>query len=163
MTSGFHVHAQSHVSAHTHVHTYVHTCTPLMLTSKDPLKTTFRTPKLPQPPQTWPHSPVCPPASPLPLPSPMHGESPRPASHPMGSPGRINFQLTTGGWPGVSTWTEPRQTGCGTRVDYTCRVGTAGGEGESGARPTVATFTVVSQPTWRSPRWPGPAIQKFML
>lgn len=53
----------------------------------------------------------------LPLPSPIRGESPFEASHSVASPGRINFQLTTGGWPGVSAWPEPRQTGCGTRAD----------------------------------------------
>lgn len=151
-----HSHMCLHIRMSTHMYTHAHLQEPTQNHISRP-KASTASPNL----ATFSRVSAC--LASLPLPSPMHGESPRPASHPVGSPGRINFQLTTGGWPGVSTWPEPRQTGCGTRVDYTCRVEAAGGEGKSGVRPMVATFTVVSQPTWRSPRWPGPAIQKFML
>lgn len=123
MTSGFHTHAHSCVSAHWHVHTsihtHTHTCTPLMLTSHGPLKTTLPHPKSSiASPNVATFSRVSACLTSLPLPSPTHRESPCVASHPVASLGRINFQLTTGGWPGVSAWPEPRQTGYGTRADY---------------------------------------------
>lgn len=154
------MHAHSCASAYTHVHTSLHMCAHMRTTDAH----------LQQPTQNRTSHPKASTASPnlatfscastcltsLPLPSPIRGESPFEASHPVASPGRINFQLTTGGWPGVSAWPEPRQTGCGTRADdHTQGLG----------RNTTDDHlhcSWVSQPPWRSPRLPGPAIQKFM-
>lgn len=128
-TSGFHVHA-IHVCLHICMSTQAYPYTPLMLTPNGPLKTTFHTPKASTASPNLAmlsHESTC--LVSLPLPTPIRGESPCQASHPVASPGRINFQLTTGGWPGVSAWPEPRQTGCGIRADYHMRGRGCGGGG----------------------------------
>lgn len=139
-TSGFHVHA-IHVCLHICMSTQAYPYTPLMLTPNGPLKTTFHTPKASTASPNLAmlsHESTC--LVSLPLPTPIRGESPCQASHPVASPGRINFQLTTGGWPGVSAWPEPRQTGCGIRADYHMRGRGCGGGG--GWTLMVDTFTV---------------------
>lgn len=120
---------------HTYTRTHMHTTEAQLETTLPHPKASTASPNL----ATFSRVSAC--LTSLPLPSPRRGESPCGASHPAASPGRINFQLTTGGWPGVSAWPEPRQTGCGTRADYHMQGRDSRGLG-SHSQPTVATFTV---------------------